>query len=669
MAFKVNDVEITSILNAGFKTGRDSENLIDFATTDNKLIFRVNNVNEVEIVANVLQPTTNDGAALGTASLMWSDLFLADGSVINFNNGDMTLTHSSNTLTVAGGTFATAALTATTINGVGTATIDGDLTFTGAQSITTSAGNLTITPAGGQTIIQAARTNNMLALTNTTDSQTMLFYADTATTFSWYYGAAAVTVDSSQNVRIPNGNFFIGDTANGKMTQGLTINQAAAANEILTFKSSGVDHAMTTPVENDTYGAFRKLVADGGLVIQGYGEGGNDTSLFISAITGDATPDTTTGTGAYGVMRVNSAKTDGSTGITALAATENIITIDNNGTTGWILKGNGDTWQSGTLEANNITIGGVQVAAAVYTLFTSSGTWTKAAGITTVIVECYGAGGGGGGGEGASAGTIRDAGAGGGGGSRTRVVYNAADLGATETITIGAGGTSGAGGGTPGTDGGLGGNSTFGSTQTGFGGGGGNSTTGNERIGGTGAGTAEAGNTPASSPGIGGRPYTDNQDINYVTGGQGGGCHSGGNGGNSEWGGGGGGGLPGSATDVGLNGGSSLWAGPGGGGGGGVPASNTERAGGRGGASRGVTHGGGGSLGAVNGGAGGAGDAGVDGYPGDGGGGGGGQDSGTGGAGGAGGVPSAGGGGGGAGTSTGGAGGAGGRGEIRVWEF
>jgi hypothetical protein len=54
MAFKVNNVEITSLINASAKTGRDSQNLIDFATTDNKLIFRVNNINEVELVENVL---------------------------------------------------------------------------------------------------------------------------------------------------------------------------------------------------------------------------------------------------------------------------------------------------------------------------------------------------------------------------------------------------------------------------------------------------------------------------------------------------------------------------------------------------------------------------------------------------------------------------------------
>ena len=86
---------------------------MDFATTDNKIILRVEGVDEVELVQNALSPVTSDGVALGTGSLMWSDLFLASASVINFNNGDVTLTHSGNTLTVAGGTLATAALTAT----------------------------------------------------------------------------------------------------------------------------------------------------------------------------------------------------------------------------------------------------------------------------------------------------------------------------------------------------------------------------------------------------------------------------------------------------------------------------------------------------------------------------------------------------------------------------
>ena len=137
---------ITTILNAGAKLGRDSQNLIDFATTDNKIILRVNNVDEVELVANVLQPTTNDGVALGTGSLMWSDAFLASGSVLNFNNGNMTVTHSNTVLTVAGGTLATAALTTSTIVASGiiktddttaaTTIADGSLQTDGGLSVT-----------------------------------------------------------------------------------------------------------------------------------------------------------------------------------------------------------------------------------------------------------------------------------------------------------------------------------------------------------------------------------------------------------------------------------------------------------------------------------------------------------------------------------------------------
>jgi len=54
----------------------------------------------------LIQPTTNDGTALGSSSNSWSDLFLASGGVINFNNGDVTLTHSANLLTLTGGDLA-----------------------------------------------------------------------------------------------------------------------------------------------------------------------------------------------------------------------------------------------------------------------------------------------------------------------------------------------------------------------------------------------------------------------------------------------------------------------------------------------------------------------------------------------------------------------------------
>lgn len=72
-----------------------------------------------QISSGALVPTTDDGAALGNATTnRWSDLFLASGAVINFNNGNVTITHSAGTITIAGATSFTIgnnALTAGTL--------------------------------------------------------------------------------------------------------------------------------------------------------------------------------------------------------------------------------------------------------------------------------------------------------------------------------------------------------------------------------------------------------------------------------------------------------------------------------------------------------------------------------------------------------------------------
>jgi len=55
-------------------------------------------------VGNIFRPHANDGTALGSTTLSWSDLFLANGGVINWNNGDATITHNTDKLTFAGAT-------------------------------------------------------------------------------------------------------------------------------------------------------------------------------------------------------------------------------------------------------------------------------------------------------------------------------------------------------------------------------------------------------------------------------------------------------------------------------------------------------------------------------------------------------------------------------------
>jgi hypothetical protein len=75
------------------------------------------------------------------------------------------------------------------------------------------------------------------------------------------------------------------------------------------------------------------------------------------------------------------------------------------------------------------------------TTFTASGTYTPTAGLIYAIIECVGGGGGGGGGQSPGAGAGYAIGCGGGGsGGYSRTVKSAAQIGASQSVTIGAGG-------------------------------------------------------------------------------------------------------------------------------------------------------------------------------------------------------------------------------------
>ena len=233
----------------------------------------------------------------------------------------------------------------------------------------------------------------------------------------------------------------------------------------------------------------------------------------------------------------------------------------------------------GTAELDNITIGGAQGSdGQVLTstgsgvawedasggssvdsqTFTSSGTWTKPAGVTFVFVEVMGGGGGGGSGDKDS--TYYSAGGGGGaGGANDYRLFLASELDATETVTIGAGGSGGASqtnNGWSGNNGSSGGSTIFknSSVLSGTGGGGGNGGGTYEGVGGT------------SSPDWG---------------------HKGGSGARGD-------------TNNGGTGGSGKFTG-GGGAGGGQDADTGEHQGGNGGSAGGLAGGAGGAAGGVGG--------------------------------------------------------------------
>ncbi len=79
--------------NGGDVTVTHSANALTFAGASNGFLF-----------SNAVAPSSNDAAPLGSATVSWSDLFLASGGVINWDNGDVTATHAANALTFAGAT-------------------------------------------------------------------------------------------------------------------------------------------------------------------------------------------------------------------------------------------------------------------------------------------------------------------------------------------------------------------------------------------------------------------------------------------------------------------------------------------------------------------------------------------------------------------------------------
>lgn len=120
---------------------------------------------------------------------------------------------------------------------------------------------------------------------------------------------------------------------------------------------------------------------------------------------------------------------------------------------------------------------------------TATGTYTRTAGTVSVIVEGRGAGGGGGG---ADTSTVSEWAAAGGGGQGEHGKMYVAAVGATESVTINAGGTAGA---ATGADGGAGGTSVFGSHMTLNGGAGGIGATANRARRGGAGGTGGSGGT------------------------------------------------------------------------------------------------------------------------------------------------------------------------------
>jgi len=97
-------------------------------------------------VLSTLIPAVSDNAALGTTSKMWSDLFLASGGVINFNNGGITFTETSDVMVVTGGNTRVDRLEIDSANDY--LDVSTDLQVISAADITLNPGGNNVKPGG-----------------------------------------------------------------------------------------------------------------------------------------------------------------------------------------------------------------------------------------------------------------------------------------------------------------------------------------------------------------------------------------------------------------------------------------------------------------------------------------------------------------------------------------
>ena len=284
------ETPINQILETDFKIGEDDETKIDFADA-NTINFHANNAKDMVLVENALTPGTSDGTALGTTSLMWSDVFLASGSVINLNNGDVTLTHSSNTLTVAGGTLATAALTSSTITASGivktddttnaTSTTDGSLQTDGGLSVALDAvfGDDVLLLSDSAVLNFGA--DSEIKLTHVADTGLKLTDSGGTPTLQLHDANESIASDGSKVIITSGGTAFSLPTSDGTSGQALVTNGSA----VLSFS----DVASNTPSSADGQALGSSsaewsdlFLADGGQILFG-----NDQEITLTHVADD----------------------------------------------------------------------------------------------------------------------------------------------------------------------------------------------------------------------------------------------------------------------------------------------------------------------------------------------------------------------------------------------
>ena len=158
-------------------------------------------------------PDANDGAYLGQAGTAFSDLFLAEGGVINWDSGDVTMTQTGNLLSVAGGNLR--AIRLEVDSAADYLDVDTDFKMVAAADIVLSAagGNVVPGSADGAALGSAAAEWSDIFLA---DSSTIQFGNDQDTTLTHTDGTG-LTLNSTNKLCFQDTATFVNSSADGQL--------------------------------------------------------------------------------------------------------------------------------------------------------------------------------------------------------------------------------------------------------------------------------------------------------------------------------------------------------------------------------------------------------------------------------------------------------------------
>ena len=218
------------------------------ADTDDQIDIKVGGTDRVRITTSAIAPSSSDGVALGTSSLEFSDLFLADSAVIKFGDDqDTTLTHTDGTgLTLNSTNKLCFQDTGTYIH----SNADGDLDFV---SDGTAVDSINIESAGGITLDAGTAGSGVV-------------YEDDGTEMARLYNSSS---DVILETKVSDKDFSIKGNDGGSAITALSLDMSAAGAATFNDKVIATELDISGDMDIDGTSNLDNTDIDGTLAVDG----------------------------------------------------------------------------------------------------------------------------------------------------------------------------------------------------------------------------------------------------------------------------------------------------------------------------------------------------------------------------------------------------------------